>query len=129
MCCACFEPFANAPLKCRHRLCPSCYEKLDTCPLCRVKFKDDVCVCTNFDACVYRHPTQLVTYDVFAHGGKMHDSLLLVKTLINVLAQWGITFSLGVSETDDHVKFCEVSDAGPVAQAIRTHTRLVNLLS
>ncbi len=39
-CCVCYEPFANAPLECCHRLCPECFEKLDTCPLCRVSFED-----------------------------------------------------------------------------------------
>ena len=91
-------------------------------PLCRVKFKDDVCVFANFDACIFRHPTQPVTYDVYAHGGKMRESLLLVKTLITVLERRGITFSLGVSRTGDNVKFYEISDAEPVAEAIRTHT-------
>ena len=59
----------------------------------------------------------------------MRDSLLLVKTLIHVLERRGITFSLGVSETGDNVKFYEISDAEPVAEAIRTHTRLVNLFT
>ena len=118
LCLLCFEQFANAPLKCSHKLCPSCYEKLDACPLRRVKFKDDVCVFTNFDACVYRHPAQPVTYDVFAYGGKMRDSLLLLKRLIHVLEQRGITFSLGVSETGDNVKFYEISDAEPEDRSV-----------
>ena len=59
----------------------------------------------------------------------MRDSFLLVKTLINALAQLRISCSLGVGETSDNVRFCEVSDAEPVAEAIRTHARLVNLLS
>ncbi len=36
-CCVCFEPFANASLKCCHKLCPDCYEQLDTCPQCGVQ--------------------------------------------------------------------------------------------
>ena len=127
--CVCLQPFANAPLKCSRKLCPSCYEKLDTCPLCRVKFKDDVLIFANFDACIFRHPAQPVTYVVYTHGGKTRDSLLLAETLINVLAQLGVTFSLGVSRTGGNVKFYEISDAEPVAEAIRTHTRLVNLLT
>jgi hypothetical protein len=40
-CCVCYEPFANAPLRCCHFLCPGCFEKMDTCPLCRVSFANE----------------------------------------------------------------------------------------
>jgi len=57
----------------------------------------------------------------------MRDSLLLVKTLIHVLERLRITFSL--SWDCDCAKFSEISDAEPVAEAIRIHSRFFNLLT
>ena len=68
-CCVCFELFANVKLECSHKLCPTCHDKLDTCPLCRVKFKEETCVFANFDACIWRSACQSFRYDVHLYSG------------------------------------------------------------
>jgi hypothetical protein len=42
ICCVCYECEADQPLKCSHKLCPTCYDKLTQCPLCREQFKEPV---------------------------------------------------------------------------------------
>jgi hypothetical protein len=42
LCCVCYECEADQPLKCSHKLCPTCYDKLTQCPLCREQFKEPV---------------------------------------------------------------------------------------
>ena len=42
ICCVCYECEADKPLKCSHKLCPTCYDKLTQFPLCREQFKEPV---------------------------------------------------------------------------------------
>jgi hypothetical protein len=42
ICCVCYECEADQPLKCSHKLCPTCYDKLTQCPLCRKCYKEPV---------------------------------------------------------------------------------------
>ena len=42
ICCVCYECEADQPLKCSHKLCPTCYDKLTQCPSCREQFKEPV---------------------------------------------------------------------------------------
>jgi hypothetical protein len=129
MCCVCFEPFANASLKCSHKLCPDCFEKLDACPMCRVKFKEDSCVYSNFDACIWRIAACPVTYDVCVHGGKTRHATILTKRLIDTLIDNIITFELGILETNDSTVFRHVSDMQICVDTIRRHTEVMNLIS
>ena len=40
-CCVCYELFDSVPLNtCCHKLCSKCYDKLDTCPMCRTVYKE-----------------------------------------------------------------------------------------
>ena len=126
MCCVCFEPFANVPLKCPHKLCSTCYEKLDTCPLCRVKFREDICVFANFDACIWTRSTKPVTYDVFVHGGIMRNSPLLTTLLIGILTSNQDKFSFGVHHVNDSTVFRYVSNVNLCVDTIRRHTSLTN---
>ena len=42
ICCVCYECEADQPLKCSHKLCPTCYDKLTKCPMCRKCDKEPV---------------------------------------------------------------------------------------
>jgi hypothetical protein len=42
ICCVCYDLEATQPLKCSHKLCPTCYDKLTQCPLCRTCYKEPV---------------------------------------------------------------------------------------
>ena len=44
LCCVCYDLEATQPLKCSHQLCPTCYDKLTHCPLCRTCYKEPVVV-------------------------------------------------------------------------------------
>jgi len=129
MCCVCFEPFAIVPLKCPRKLCATCYDKLDTCPLCRVKFREKFCVFANFDACIWTRSRKPVTYDVFVHGGCMRNAMLLTKVLIGTLRSSQETFSFGVHHANDSTVFRNVSNVKMCVDIIRQHTSLTNSIS
>lgn len=42
VCCVCYDREADQPLKCSHKLCLTCYDKLIKCPLCREQYKEPV---------------------------------------------------------------------------------------
>jgi hypothetical protein len=126
-CCVCYEPFANAPLKCVHRLCPECFEKLDTCPQCRVPFRKDECVFANFDACVFRRAARPRFYDIYLHGGKMREAGSLLGSFLMAHHITGVCFERwGLAIAGDHIKIDQWEDLSLAIHTIRKHTELVN---
>lgn len=99
MCCVCYEPFANARLKCVHRLCPECFDKLDTCPMCRTVYKerpppDDTFHWCNFYASIRNIPNHSGSYFVYVHRGlsdqaqvDLFDTILheLTEPVVNII--------------------------------------------
>ena len=126
-CCVCYEPFANAPLKCVHRLCPTCFEKLDACPQCRVPFREDECVFANFDACVFRRAAYPHFYDIFLQGGKMRESNSLLGSFLMASHITGTRFERwGLALTGESLKIGQWEDLDLAIHTIRKHTALVN---
>ena len=124
MCNVCYEPFANVKLNCPHFLCPVCYEKLDTCPMCRKKFKTDKLVFANFDACIYRRWNEPNRYDIHVLGGEM-------RVAGSLLASLGIASGVRNIPFEAFILFPTIVVFGwtdlPIAiKTIREHTRLVN---
>ena len=122
-CCVCFELFANVKLECSHKLCPTCHDKLDTCPLCRVRFKEETCVFANFDACVWRSACQPSRCDVYLYSGKMPDELLLFQVLFDAFKLKGLDLRLLL---DPGVVFSDLTDARATVEAIRCHTEMLD---
>jgi hypothetical protein len=126
-CCVCYEPFANARLKCIHRLCPECFEKLDACPQCRVPFREDECVFANFDAFVVRRAAYPHFYDIYLHGGKMREAGSLLGSFLMVHRITGARFEhWGLAIAGDHMKIGQWEDLNLAIHTIRKHTALVN---
>ena len=122
-CCVCFELFANVKLECSHKLCPTCHDKLDTRPLCRVRFKEETCVFANFDACIWRSACQPFRYDVYLYSGKMRDELLLFQVLFDTFKVKRTDFRLLL---DPGIVFAELTDARAAVETIRRHTAMLD---
>jgi len=122
-CCVCFELFAIAKLDCGHKLCPTCHDKLDTCPLCRARFKEETCVFANFDACIWRSACQPYTYDVYVYPGKMREELLLFQVLFDAFKLEHMDFRLLL---DPDLAFSDLTDARAAVEAIRRHTAMLD---
>jgi hypothetical protein len=122
-CCVCFELFANTPLSCVHKLCPDCFQKLDTCPLCRTRFREDELIFANFDACIWRRSTHPRNYDICAYKGPMRDSFTLFKNLMEAAWLWDIRYEFCC---ENQPVFLNWTNAQIAISVIRDHTARMN---
>jgi hypothetical protein len=126
-CCVCYDPLANVPLKCPHRLCPDCFEKLDTCPLCRTRFREDELVFANFDACIWRRSCHPRNYDIHLYGGELRDHKALAGRFVE--ASWTKGVDYHMFTEDQNTTLLGWADLKIARQIIYAHTRSLNTSS
>ena len=127
MCNVCYEPFANVKLNCPHFLCPTCYDKLDTCPMCRKQFKTDTLVFSNFDACVFRRCVAPHNYDILIKGGKMRQSSLLYCNIMLASLENDLMYEQSCYPWEGRGGcFLSWDDVEAAVKIIKKHTKWVN---
>jgi hypothetical protein len=121
-CYVCYDPFANAPLKCSHRLCPGCFEQLKCCPKCWHPSCEDEAVFANFDAFIWRRAVRPNFYNICLHSGRAHNP----SALLEVFLLTGSRFHGHTVDASGLITIHQWEDVSLAIEIIHRHTAYEN---